>query len=315
MVQTLASTGWIPLAQVSGLLEGESQSAGILDGLRKLGLPIAVDGDGLRWTATADDLCADVIRRELMASGMTCDLATQTLVDSTNSRLQAAAAAGDPGPRVLLAECQLAGRGRRQRQWQARFGEAIPMSLLIDAGRPVHELPGLAIAVGATLARTLHAWGVDDVTVKWPNDVLLAGAKVAGVLVEAVGALSAARLVVIGVGVNWALSPASHRAIDQAAASLCPSLPIAMRDRNRVAAGLIAALLAMIDRFRAHGLGGFLEDFARFDALQGRSVNVHAGGTVTVGYAMGLAPDGSLRIEHADGERHYHSADVSVRAT
>lgn len=314
LVESVSLAGYVPIAQAQSRLPAGQDWVGVIAELQMLGLPVVVDGDALRWNPGPDVLSAQIIDRELRADSHACDLEVVVLTDSTNSRLLAAAAKGDRGPRALLTECQLAGRGRRQRQWQAPFGESILMSLLVDSGRTTFELPGLAIAVGATLATTLAEWGVEGLSLKWPNDLLLGGAKLAGVLVEAIGGSSGGGLVVIGVGLNWALSPESHRRIDQRVASVSPALPPALRDRNRLAAGLIGALLSMIERFRTHGLAPFLEDFERCDALKGKAVVVQTGDVIREGLAVGLAQDGSLRIEHADGERCYHSADVSVRA-
>ncbi len=313
LVEALSAAGRLSLAQVRRGID-ELDWAHTLEVLCAMGFPLAVDGDWVVWSPPPDALCVDRIRRQLMASGRACELATAAMVDSTNTRLLTAAANGDRGPRALLAECQWAGRGRRQRQWHAAFGEAILMSLLVDAGRPIRELPGLAIAVGVTLCSTLHDWGVDDLALKWPNDVLVGGAKLSGILVESAGAPSAAGVVVIGIGMNWSLSPDSRHLIDQATASLAPMLSPALRDRNQIAAALIVALLAMVDRFRKEGLPPFLDAFGRFDALKGQAVQVKAGDTVLNGRVLGIAQDGSLRVEHSGTERCYHSAEVSVRA-
>src|SRR5690606_35655835 len=213
-----------------------------------------------------------------------------------------------------LAECQLAGRGRRERAWLARYGEGILLSLLVDAGRPVRELPGLAIAAGATLAGTLAGMGVAGVSLKWPNDLLVDGRKVAGLLVESPGGNAGQGLAVIGVGLNWAPSAIGRAAIGQPVDGIGAALAAAAHTRNTVAAHVIAALLRMVERFRIDGLAPFLTDFATFDALRGRPVTLLADGMARDGIALGIAPDGSLRVAHDDVERRYHSADVSVRA-
>jgi BirA family biotin operon repressor/biotin-[acetyl-CoA-carboxylase] ligase len=281
--------------------------------LRVLGVPIRIDSEGLRWVPPADALNAQQIAGIIRDAGSDCAIQVSPLTDSTNTRLLAAAADGERGPRVLLAECQLDGRGRRGRQWQASWGDALLMSFLVDTGRSGSELPCLAIATGVSVAMALSAIGVAGIRLKWPNDVLLAGAKLAGVLVEASGRADARGVAVIGIGLNWRIAPDRRAAIGQVSAELMSALPDGDRDRNRVAGHLILAVLAMAERFRREGLAPFLEGFARLDALVGRTVNIVTSHETREGVALGLADDGSLRIAHDDGERRYHSAEVSVR--
>ncbi|MCX7177879.1 MAG: biotin--[acetyl-CoA-carboxylase] ligase [Proteobacteria bacterium] len=122
--------------------------------------------------------------------------------DSTNTRLLALAEAGAPAGTVIATERQLAGRGRRGHSWLSATGASLTFSLLWRFS-PDRALTGLSLAVGVAVARALEALGIADVQLKWPNDVLLRGGKLAGVLIELVpGARPSAA--VIGIGINLA---------------------------------------------------------------------------------------------------------------
>ena len=223
--------------------------------------------------------------------------------DSTNARLIARAEAGAPSGLVIVAERQTAGRGRMGRTWFSAPGDSLTFSLLwrLPAGRPID---GLSLAVGVAIADALAASGVEAVALKWPNDILLGGRKLGGVLIEL-----AASAAVIGVGLNLHLPADMPPDLAQAAAAL--GQPIAANE-------LLAKLLA--------GLHGALETFASggFAALRGRwqGLNAYAGAEVQVlspfappliGRCRGVADDGALLLETGRGIERVISGDVSLR--
>ncbi|MDR1424761.1 MAG: biotin--[acetyl-CoA-carboxylase] ligase [Azoarcus sp.] len=125
--------------------------------------------------------------------------------ESTNSALLAAPPDDDGRTHVLVATRQSAGRGRRGRQWLAWPGASLTFSVLwrfVAGGR---ASAGLSLVVGLALARTLEELGVAGVALKWPNDVLVHGAKIAGILVELLPERGGVQAVVIGIGLNVCL--------------------------------------------------------------------------------------------------------------
>lgn len=275
----------------------------------ELALPVRRDGDDLIWSPPGQALSSSLITEGLAVAGEGCEVAVEVLLDSTNARLLAESAAGATVPRALLSECQHDGRGRRQRAWRGRFGEAILLSVLVECPRPLAELPGLAIVAGVALTRALVGLGVPGLGLKWPNDVLIHGAKLAGVLVESGGR---AGQVVIGIGINWTGAERLSAWLDRPVAALVPIVPASV-DRNQVAAAVIAALLRHVRTFAEHGLTVFLDDFARYDALAGRAVRVLTPDSrFRFGTVRGLAGDGGLKVDHGGAVAVYHSAEVSV---
>jgi BirA family transcriptional regulator, biotin operon repressor / biotin---[acetyl-CoA-carboxylase] ligase len=231
-------------------------------------------------------------------------------VDSTNSMLLREAATL-PARVALLADRQTAGRGRRGRRWQSPPGANLYLSLFARLRRPLRDMGGLSIAAGIACATALRRHGVDAAALKWPNDLLADGAKLGGLLVEIAGERNGEAAAVIGLGLNLAMPADAAADIEQPWTDLTRLGHSG--DRAFWAAAMLDALLAAVGRFERDGLGGFLAQWAEVDAMAGREVEVHAGEQRHVGTVLGLADDGALRLAAADGERRFHSAEVSLR--
>jgi len=165
------------------------------------------------------------------------------------------------------------------------------------------------------VAESLRAAGFAHVRLKWPNDLVVSGpsglCKLGGLLVEGSGEHGGPARGVIGIGLNLAL-PTTLPHIDQPwtdLARLGGSLP----PRNILAAALLAHLLPVLAQFDQHGLAPMLHRYAALDALYGQAVEIQTVDGTQHGTAVGIAPDGTLRVRLADGEQRFHSAEVSLR--
>jgi len=123
-------------------------------------------------------------------------------VSSTNDILREKAAAGAPEGCVVIAGSQSAGRGRRGKQWLSVPGKGVYLSLLLRPRCPATESPYIAFFAALAVARTLDRFNIGAVKLKWPNDVLINGKKIAGVLIEPRINSGALEFVVVGVGIN-----------------------------------------------------------------------------------------------------------------
>ena len=252
-----------------------------LQGLRtKLEVDIqAVSGRGYRLARSLELL----EKGEIMAALSKAmreripDFVLHHQVDSTNSWLLEKAAGEAPSGTVCLAEQQTAGRGRRGRSWISPFGSNIYLSILWRYGLAPAQLSGLSLAAGLAVVRALEQLGIQGIGLKWPNDVLADGCKLAGLLLEVVGEAEGPSRVVVGVGVNVRMSAQQGAGIDQPWTDLA-SMPDARRySRNRLAALLIEHLVAMLNAFETQGLAPLLEEWNRYDLLHGRRVIVTSG--------------------------------------
>ncbi len=284
--------------------------------LREAGVPVeAAAGRGYALGQPLDLLDADAID-DALAPATARALAQLDIawsVDSTNATLLRDDAPAT-GTRVLLAERQTAGRGRRGRGWASPLAANLYLSCSRRFGSGLARLGGLSLAAGVAVAETLRALGAEDVALKWPNDVVADGRKLGGLLVEGSGEPAGAARAVVGLGLNVRMPAAGAAAIDQPwtdLAALLPSLPA----RDAITAALLDRLLPAFALFDTEGLAPFLPRYAALDALRGRAVWVHAGdGTRTAAVALGIAEDGALRVETDGAERRVHAGETNIRS-
>lgn len=233
-------------------------------------------------------------------------------IDSTNTELMRRARAGLMEPVLLAADEQTAGRGRLGKGWHSRAGQSLTFSLALPMAPA--DWSGLSLAVGVSLARSLHP----EVRLKWPNDLWLHQRKLGGILVETAGTGGTAvrqRLVVVGVGINIA-RPEAAAVSAQATGPVAAMAPAGLSEvRMGVTAGEVLAQVAPalvrdLLAFEAQGFAAFAQRFAQLDALQGLAVQLSDG---TQGTACGVDAVGALQVLTPQGMRGIHSAEVSVR--
>jgi len=236
---------------------------------------------------------------------------------STNADLLARVTAVDGGrlvaPVLLVAESQTAGRGRAGRPWQTTKTSALTFSLAWKFKRPLHALIGLPLAVGVALAEALGIFGI-DVELKWPNDVLRDGAKLAGILIETAqdkGTGATGTWTVIGIGVNLTMPPDLQQRIGRAVADVSELLT---HDRERLLAILLSALSDALADFDARGFGHFVARWNRLHAYSGRTVRILDDGRVLhEGVAVGVDEQGCFLMDTASGRVAVTAGDVSLR--
>jgi BirA family biotin operon repressor/biotin-[acetyl-CoA-carboxylase] ligase len=268
---------------------------------------------GYALAAPLDLLDAERIRGRLPADVSAaidaCEVAWE--IDSTNAELLRRTAT--TRMQVLLAERQTAGRGRRGRRWTSPLAAHMYLSLQRRFDGGVAALAGLSIAVGVAAAEVLRALGFAGVGLKWPNDLVVRDRKLGGILIEFGGEDAGVVRAVIGIGINVRMPAAAAAHIDQPWIDL-QALDAPLPSRNVLAAEVIAAQVRALDQFAQGGLAPFLSRWRALDALVGRKVEVIAGVHREPGIALGIDDRGALRVRHVDGERDYHSAEISVRA-
>ena len=297
-----------------------------IDALRAAGVEISAEpGRGYALRHPISLLDSDRILASLPADarGAVAGLEVAWSVDSTSSELLRRGPP-DRGAVVLIAERQTGGRGRRGRQWTSPLAGQVAFSVGRRFEGGLARLGGLSLVVGVAVAGALHALGVAAIGLKWPNDLVVPGPgglrKLGGILVEGGGEHAGPAHAVVGVGINVRLPAAAGEAIDQPWTDLAACLPPdgvagAAIDRNAVAAGLLASVLPALEVFEREGLAPFVDRFAAFDALAGRAVLVTDGDRRHPGVAIGVAPDGGLRLRTGDGrEQVFHAGETSVRA-
>ncbi len=217
-------------------------------------------------------------------------------------------------PALLVALNQTAGRGRAGRQWLSAPGRSLTFSLAWKFHRPVHALVGLPLAVGVALADVLAMYGV-EVGLKWPNDVLFEGRKLAGILIESATAQDlphAASWAVIGIGINMRLE---ENALAQIGTPAIGIPWLADLDQDMLLATLASGLAEALVRFEQEGMEPFVARWNALHAFRGRPVRILDQGRVLhEGVALGIDAHGRLLLETGQGQTAVMAGDVSLRA-
>ena len=242
--------------------------------------------------------------------GQPASLRVYRLLGSTNDEARIWLDAPGEEFRIVLAEAQSAGKGRRGRRWVSPFGRNIYVSVCRFMQRPPDELGGLSLALGMQLVEALRDQGVAGAGLKWPNDLLLDGGKTGGILVELRPREARGTGVIAGLGVNLALSAAEAAGIDQ------PWNQVSARqelDRNRLAASLVSKVAAALLRFDQESFACFQSAWAGYNLYQNTEVTVSCGGKRLQGIDRGVNLQGDLLLETADGMLALNSGEVSLR--
>ncbi|CAJ0882446.1 Bifunctional ligase/repressor BirA [Ralstonia mannitolilytica] len=221
------------------------------------------------------------------------------------------------GARVLAAQHQSAGRGRQGRPWSGDHGLTFSVACAF-AGEPA-QLGGLSLAVGVAVADAVAAYAeanggsAQALALKWPNDVQIAGRKLAGILVETVRCAPGQTWAVIGIGLNLERPRALETALGRGLSGV--EELVDAPEPNAVLSALLTSLGEHLQRFGALGLAPFVAPFAARDAFAGQRVRLWQDGAVVLeGVAHGIDAHGRLAIESCGRVQWIHSGEVSLRA-
>jgi BirA family transcriptional regulator, biotin operon repressor / biotin---[acetyl-CoA-carboxylase] ligase len=276
--------------------------------LQRLGYEIGGAGG---WTlGAAPDRLLPVEIRAHAGAWADAELLCFEEVDSTNTVARELALAGAAEPTVVTAEAQTRGRGRMGRSWESPARRNLYLSVLLRPDFPVEQFAQLNILAGVAACDAVNE--LYPATIKWPNDVLIDGRKVAGLLAES-DATAAGRFVVLGIGVNLNAVEADFPAeLRDKAISLRLASGRAV-DRNRFAGSLLALLAAWYERLRRDGFDAIAAAWRLRSNMIGREVTVQEPAGIVSGRVLDLDDDGALRVREASGaERRIVAGDVSV---
>lgn len=262
-------------------------------------------------TAGLSPLTAEVITAGLRpaARRWLATIAVFGSLDSTNAWLLAAAERNAASGTVCLADSQSAGRGRRGRGWVSPPGSNLYLSLLWRFSLPPGALQGLSVATGIACARVLRDLGAAGIGLKWPNDLVCDGRKLGGILLE----MNHGRgcTVVAGIGINIRMPAPEAAGIDQPWTDLAAMLPQPPA-RDSLATGLLDTLLPLYAGF-PQSADALPRDWAAFDSLAGRAVELHGEHWRRRGIARGIDAQGALLLDTANGRERHVAGEISLR--
>lgn len=279
-----------------------------------LGIEVfSVRGRGYKLPQPFVMLDQQQIQNTLEGSGIALRVQIHDHLPSTNSFLMQNIGSLEHGT-CVAANLQTSGRGRRGRYWLTGLGAGLTFSLLWRFQRGASALSGLSLAAGIALMRSLQSLGVKEAALKWPNDVLVGGNKLAGILIELQGDMEGPSTAVIGIGINLKLSDQVKKQIDQAVTDLSSVLAHEINP-NDLLSSVLTHLHHVLQTFEQHGFDPLRDEWSGYHAhhltpvkmLMPDSREVH--GTV-----IGIGEDGSLLLETAEGLQRFISGEVSLRS-
>ena len=296
---------------------GVSRTA-VWKGIKQLrGLGLAIDarhGKGYRLQDEIDLLDETEITGELGQSACGCRIDILYDTESTNKCLTECFGQPDLHNRIVLAESQHGGKGRRGRTWVSPFARGLYLSLGWHFAMAPASLNALSLASGVALVRALNGLDITGVFLKWPNDLVCADKKLGGILLEARSETAASCDVVIGIGINICLTDEIKDNLDQPVTDLA-GLHQNLPSRNRLAGRIIAEQLLMLNRIAAGRMGEYMAEWRDLDYLSGRQVELLMPGQVLQGRVRGVDDNGQLLLETSNGTEKFSSGELRVRTT
>ena len=222
-------------------------------------------------------------------------------IDSTNAEALRRIEAGDHGPGVVVGLSQTGGRGRRGRRWESPKG-GLYFTYYATTGAPLRTLSLLGFVAALAVADVVRSAGADAVTLKWPNDVLVNGAKLSGILLESSAMAGGGAWFALGIGINLAAAP---QGLDQATAGLDRAM-----SPEEGAQRLMERLLHWSDRLEAEGFGPLRGAWLAQAYGLGELVNAAAGAGRIEGAFVDLDADGALLLDTDTGRVRITAGEV-----
>lgn len=230
------------------------------------------------------------------------------LTDSTNEQLKGE---GFRHKKLLVAEYQSAGRGRRGRQWVSPLASNLYWSIGWQTQMPVQQLGGLSLVVGLAIIKALGNLGVKGVQLKWPNDIRHQGKKLGGILIELSGDVAGALQVVVGVGLNMQMGATAAQHIDQQWMNLNEIGPQVSRQQLLTEATI--ELSHALEIFEQQGFEAFHDTWQAVDECFGEKVTILQQNQELKGIGAGVDATGALLLQTGKGIVPIYAGEVSLR--
>ncbi|SFE88098.1 biotin--[acetyl-CoA-carboxylase] ligase [Nitrosomonas sp. Nm166] len=214
---------------------------------------------------------------------------------------------------VVAAELQTNGRGRIGRNWYSGLGDSLTFSLGWRFEQSISSLSGLSLTVGIAIIRVLNSFSIQNVSLKWPNDILFDHYKLAGVLIELRREIRDVSYAVIGIGINFNLSEKVKSAITQQVTDLF-AITGKYIDRNLLFGALLSELRSILMSFEKYGFAHFKKEWISYHGYEGKNIYLTLPNNLVIeGIIDGINNDGALSLKTSTGRNFYNVGDVSIR--
>jgi len=214
--------------------------------------------------------------------------------------------------RAVLVEYQSHGKGRGGNRWLSALCSGLCLSVGWHFQTQPASLGALSLATGVVIANTIRNAGCQSVSLKWPNDILGAGVKIGGILIESRGQIAGPVDVIIGIGLNIKLPENFSSRINQKAGDLksISSLPIS---RNKLAGTIIKNTLSMLDNYASDGFESYIDEWRKLDYARGKNAMLKQEQKTITGQVVDIDEDGRILLSVSGKLMKYSSGDLTLR--
>ncbi len=240
--------------------------------------------------------------------GLPIDVMTPAAPDSTNNVAKSLAESHPEKPVLIAADFQTAGRGRQGRNFASPRGGLYLSVLLPTAGRAASEIVGVTSAAAVAVARAVDECTGCRTRIKWVNDILLDGGKLAGILCENIGDSTRSRYLVVGVGVNLLSAPTLPDAA-------FPPVSLADAGCRAEPETLAASIAGGILGIASHGFSfsAYTDEYRARSIVLGRRIAFTRNGQAEEGEVAAIDEDGALIVLTPSGTRRLSSGEIRIR--
>jgi BirA family transcriptional regulator, biotin operon repressor / biotin---[acetyl-CoA-carboxylase] ligase len=261
--------------------------------------------EGYRLLAVPNLLIPEEILPDLLTVWLAKSYHHFRQTTSTNEVLLRLASEGAPNGTAVTAEEQVQGRGRLRREWISPPGDGIYVSLLLTTPLPVMEAAHATSVAALALVKTLRSRYALPAEIKWPNDVLLRGKKLVGILTEMQSDQDYARFLVVGIGIN-----VNQSAKDFEGPFRYPATSVALEaghpiSRQELLLDFLQRFEILYDLFLEQGFAALAGELEEASTLLGKSITVHRGKEEIRGKALRFSPEGALIVLTEEGREEY----------
>lgn len=286
----------------------------VIDQLKKEGYQIeAVRNKGYRLIDSPDVMSKAEIESLMNTKWAGSNVVYYDEIDSTNNRAKEAGNSGMANGTLFVADMQVAGKGRRGRVWQSPSGSSIYMTILLYPKISPLKAPQLTLVMAIAVAEGIQAVTGLDTKIKWPNDIVVNGKKICGILTEMSTEIDYINHVVIGVGIN-----VNQESFPEDIRKTATSLKIELGQKVK-RSELIAAVMKSFEKnyeifVKTEDLSGLQELYNSMLVNLNRDVKVLEPGNEYEAHALGINRTGELIVRTPDGEeKEIYAGEVSVR--
>lgn len=282
--------------------------------LQESGIDIKIDDSkGCRLDKIPDIILPAILLAGLKSRTMGVDIHSFKTIGSTNEVAKRMAESNFPEGTLVIAEKQTKGRGRLGRSWHSPSGKGLYFSIILRPKLTFERLLALSLVAGLAVCRAIDGFTGLTASLKWPNDCLINGKKVAGILVELTAELDQVSYAIMGVGINVNTSKKDFPTrLSSKATSLAIEKGIHI-DRAAFLRKILFEFEKSYHNFVRYGLRFIGPELVKRSAILGKEVSVKIGSKKTVGVVTGIDQNGALRLNTKDGIQIISAGEVSLR--